>query len=295
MIDVSRIDWAEEWKMLQAERKAADNAEHWTKRAATFSNLDAPSSYTLTFIERMGIEPGESVFDMGCGNGALAIPLAKRGHHVFAGDFSSGMIEALEEEAAKRGLANSIQTKLFSWDDNWAELGIKERFADIAIASRSIATADLRAAILKLSGAARRKACITIATEDTPRSAYTILHSLGAKHAGPQDYIYAFNILIAEGFHPQLSYIESSMVDTFSSQEDAEAYLRKMIDGAYPLISREDQAVCRGNIQAWVSQHLVANETVGRLDRHGEPEGAYKFDLGRPIRWAFISWDVKRD
>ena len=42
-------DWNEEWKELQKARRAADDASHWDKRAATFGSKDAPNPYVERF------------------------------------------------------------------------------------------------------------------------------------------------------------------------------------------------------------------------------------------------------
>ena len=44
-------DWNEEWKELQKARRAADDASHWDKRAATFGSKDAPNPYVERFLD----------------------------------------------------------------------------------------------------------------------------------------------------------------------------------------------------------------------------------------------------
>ncbi|MFR8830663.1 MAG: methyltransferase domain-containing protein, partial [Eggerthella lenta] len=85
-------DWNEEWKRLQQARRRFDDASYWDKRSATFTTKDAPNPYVERFLELAGIREGETVFDMGCGTGALSVPLGKRGHKVVAADFSQGML-----------------------------------------------------------------------------------------------------------------------------------------------------------------------------------------------------------
>lgn len=49
----------------------------------------------------------------------------------------------------------TVFPKLMSWEDNWPAFGVREGMTDVAVASRSIATADLRDALLRLTEVAR--------------------------------------------------------------------------------------------------------------------------------------------
>ena len=135
-------DWNEEWKRLQQARRRFDDASYWDKRSATFTTKDAPNPYVERFLELAGIREGETVFDMGCGTGALSVPLGKRGHKVVAADFSQGMLGQLREALDREGV-RTVFPKQMSWEGDWAACGVGPESADVCVASRSIAVADL--------------------------------------------------------------------------------------------------------------------------------------------------------
>lgn len=284
-------DWGAQWMREQAEYHPDDNVEYWDNRAPRFGTKRGISDYVLAFIEKLALEPGDSVFDMGCGNGALALPLAKAGHRVIARDFSGGMLAALAEEIAAQGVSG-IDFAQMSWEDDWQACGVGERIVDVAFASRSIITSDLRASLEKLSKVARKRACVTVSTNASPHVSADILRSLGAKAIKERDSMYTFAILVQMGFHPEVSYIMSRRCDAYEDAEDARAAIERMIVSAEPYMSIDDARACRENLPAWLEENLVPNERAGQLNSHNEIEGPLRLRVPREVRWAFISWEV---
>jgi len=284
-------DWGAQWKKEQGEYHSDDNEAYWDNRAPKFGTKRGISPYVLAFIEHLALEPEDSVFDMGCGNGALAIPLAKAGHKVIARDFSRGMLAALAEEIDAQGIAN-IDYAQMSWEDDWEACGIGTHIVDVAFASRSIITSDLKASLEKLSKVARKRACVTVSTNATPHTSSDILKSLGATYVKERDSMYTFAILIQMGYHPEVSYILSQRCDAYEDKGDARAAIERMIMSAEPYISAKDACRCRENLPAWLEENLVPNENAGQLNSHNEIEGPWRLAVPREVRWAFISWEV---
>lgn len=190
------INLAEEWRRLDGRRRKPDSQDHWDERAKSFSFKDAPDTYLRSFISKAGITGKETVLDMGCGTGSLAVALAAMGCSVVAADFSKGMLDRLHSKAAERGMllergtsgfgsdifpagdfetcpsevqAGKILPFRMSWEDDWANYGLGKGSVDVAVASRSVITHDLEDSLKKLSAVARERACVTVCTGVSPR------------------------------------------------------------------------------------------------------------------------------
>lgn len=284
-------DWNDEWKQLQQARRRFDDASYWDKRAATFTTKDAPNPYVERFLELAGIREGETVFDMGCGTGALSVPLGKRGIKVVAADFSQGMLDQMRATLDAEGV-RTVFPKRMSWSDDWPAHGVRPGMVDVALASRSVATADLRDALLRLTDVARRRACVTLATGSSPRTDERILNAIGLSSVLGRDHLYAFNILANEGLRPEVAYIDSERTDTFDSLDDAFGVFSRMVDDATAaFIDAEERAAAIARLRTWLEENLVENERAGMPDKKGLPEKPLRLRVPRTVTWAFIAWN----
>lgn len=271
---IDGIDFNEEWKAWQEKRRHADDSAYWDKRAPSFAKTAGTSPYARTFLERAGVQPGETVFDMGCGSGTLALPLAKRGIEVWACDFSPVMIDLMMQRAELDGTSDLIHPVELSWDEDWGahELPV----CNVAFASRSIMTADLRDSLGKLDAQARRRVCITLSTGSSPRCDEVLLAAMGREPDWYADHVFAMNILWQMGLWPSLSYIRSKRPSEFESREEA-------IERTCEVFSATPAE--RARLEAYAAEHLV--QAVSQDT--GQP--CWAFDHTRITSWAFISWD----
>jgi SAM-dependent methyltransferase len=215
MEDLYGVDWRHAWIERNRARRTPDGVQYWDGRAQEFSRHANASPYADTFISYLALEPQQRILDVGSGSGTLALPLARAGHEVYAVDFSPEMLAVLERAAAKEGLTN-IHTALLDFNapwEIWERTGITEDAVDVALASRSTMVADLAQAFTKLARAARAKVAVTMATEYGPRG----IKRLGERRDGGMpyipDFIFALNLLLQMGHHPQLRYIDSEKPD----------------------------------------------------------------------------------
>lgn len=290
---LTTTDWGEEWKQLQKARRAADDPAHWDERAKTYGCADPASLYVRKFLEFAQVKPDETVLDMGCGTGAIALPLAAAGCNVIAADFSRGMLDVLESTARERSIAHdAVKTELMSWEDDWEAHGIGEGSVDVAVSSRSIATADLRDSLERLTRVARRRACITLAAGSSPRTDERILSAIGLQNRLGRDFLYAFMILCDMGYHPEVRYIPSKRADSYDSAEEAFANLQKMVrDAAGEMTPEPEVAAALRNLERWIGSNLVENPAAGTTDEDGNVQKRFKLREARTVTWAFIAWD----
>ena len=119
--------------------------------------------YAEAFYMLSGIREGESIFDMGCGPGTLAVPFAKKGHRIVAADFSRGMLEQLAEYAREECVEDMI-----------TPLALRDLpLCDMAICSRALIVYDLPLALDKLESVAKRKVCLGLVDPPETRSMKT--------------------------------------------------------------------------------------------------------------------------
>lgn len=305
------INLAEEWRRLDRRRRKPDSQEHWDERAKSFSFKDTPDAYLQSFISKADITGKESVLDMGCGTGSLAVALATLGCSVVAADFSNGMLARLHSKAVEKGMlwgggaskfcsddsptgavgaspseieAGKILPLHMSWEDDWANYGLGEGSVDVAIASRSVITRDLEDSLQKLSAVACERACVTVGTGVSPRVDMRVARAMGLELERHNDALFVFGIASDLGYEPTVSYIHSPRIKSYISPDEAYYSLLKTRDylaDTADQISVEESA-CR--LRTFLADHLVEIEEDGTK--------RWTLDQPRVVPWAFISWDV---
>lgn len=276
-------DWNEEWKEFQKVRQRYDDAAFWDAKSKTFPvKHGSQQGYVDGFLKLACIKPDDVVLDMGCGTGSIATPLAMAGNKVIACDFSRGMLDVMTQDQDSLGVTG-VEKKLLSWSDDWDAAGIGENCVDVAIASRSIATDDMKDALTRLTRVARRRACITLSWSASPRADDELLKAAGLSEYVGHDFVYAFNILIQMGLRPEVGYIPNTRVERFECFDDALEKLTAIArEAGRGRASADEMAAIPDNLRPWLEENLV------------EVDGAYQLKRQRDVVWAFIAWDTDK-
>ncbi|MGB3393612.1 MAG: class I SAM-dependent methyltransferase [Stenotrophomonas sp.] len=246
---------------MAASGRQRKDAAHWDQRAGGFGPRRAHSHYADAFIARMNLEGCDSLLDVGCGNGALSLPLATRLRQVVALDYSRGMLEALRAGAAAQG-SDNITPLLRAWEDDWQDVPV----CDIVIASRSTQVEDMADALARLCAKARRRVYLTHRVGGhfiDPG----ILPAIGRRQVPPPDYIYILNILHGMGIHPRVDYLDGGAPVAVNGFDD----LLQRVNGSLGALDAEETE----RLRHW---------HAGRVEQVPV--------LMPARRWAFIGWDV---
>ena len=234
----------------------------WDEKSADMAQSTINSPYVNDFISRMNLTGDEVVLDIGCGPGALAIPLAKRVKEVIAIDFSAQMLEELHSYAAREGVTN-IKTYHISWEDDWSHLPP----IDIVVASRSLEVPDIDTALSKMSAHARRACYLTYKVGGSFVD-MNILEYIGKKVKTKPDYWYIPLILYAQGYLPRIDYIETGRGSVRAGNEDE--FVQSLIWSLHEL-SDEQEAKAR----EYYRDVIIAQNRPPRS-----------------VNWAFIGWET---
>lgn len=283
-------DWAAEWQAIEHEHEGADyirrSPEFWNRMALSPKHSDENDHFIEHFIEVLDLQSEESVLDMGCGTGSLAIPLAQRGRRVIAADFAPQMLEIVQRQAALQRLATITPLQL-SWDDDWSAHGLAEKSVDVAIACRSLIVDDLRSALLKLDGVARDRVCIAVRTDGYPHADTHMARELGRPLRKGGEWLYCVLLLVQEGILPTVTYIESIKSDSYVSFD--EAYEKSCAS-----FESLTEAECQ-QIAAYLREHLVTDGgEVVFVAPVTHPPARFMLDHQRAITWAVVTWDTRR-
>lgn len=258
---IEAIDFARLYRdHLAIAARTRKTASAWDTRAAGMAAKALRSHYTRDFVARMDLTGAESLLDVGCGPGTIALAVAGRLKRVLGLDYSQAMLDAMQAQAAAQGFGH-VETLHRAWEDDWSDVPR----CDIAVASRATLVDDIAAALAQLNTKARLRVYLT-----HPVGGHfidpAIQYAVGRSVPTVPDYIYLVNILHRMGIHPRLDYLvhESRLADA----QDWNDYARRV---------------------AWSLGELSGDETARLRAWYERATPAQR--AGEPMRWAFISWE----
>lgn len=265
---IQDINFQQLWKSARKQRAwSSKGPKDWDKKAQSFASRNLDSPYSRLFLEKLPVQPTDTILDVGSGPGTLSLPMAQAAKSVTAVDYSAQMLQTLKDAAAKRDITN-VTTVQASWQDNWQEKGITPH--DIGIASRSLNVEDLTDAILKLNKFSDKYVFLSDRISPTPFDP-KVFEAVGRKFESGPDYIYTLNILYELGIHPHVEILE---LDKATRYENFDAALN-----AFHWMLKD----------VTVEEDKLLQEYIKDVARYHN-DGQLTIQRSHSLKWALIWW-----
>lgn len=262
------VDWNDLWNQSLKNLPKKNNPESWDNIAPKFSKWMEKDDYPKKILNKIKIEPNDSVLDVGCGSGAITIPMAKTAKKVTAMDISSKMLEILLEQAEKSNINNiNILNKRIE-DVKVDEVGKH----DVVVASRSLnGVANIQKELEKINKISQKYVFITLWGVDNRKFEREMAELLGRTSHSHPDYIYVYNILHQMGIYANVEMLECNTRNFYNTTEEALDRLRWRIGD----LNEEEESILR----KYLEETMIKTE-----------DGTLTYSKGS-ADWVLIWWE----
>lgn len=206
-----KMNWIESWKVKVEKREKFK--KDWNKAAINFDKRATGDDYHEKFLNKLIIDENDSVLDLGCGEGSLTIPIAKKAGKVTGLDASYKMLELLNKKD------NSIHTILKDISKiNYDELGDY----DVVIASRCLnGIKNIDEVLETMNKIANKYVFLTVFGPNNWEFENNFFKSINHDRGEYPDYNYIFNILFDMGIYANIERLDIKIHREYDSIEEA--------------------------------------------------------------------------
>jgi len=213
-----KIDWNAMWKEAVLKLPKKESSKSWNKIASKFDQWMEKDDYPHEMVNKIKINERDTVLDVGCGNGAITIPLAKKARSVTALDISTKMLDILRGKATMENLSNIKTINKNIVDVEAEEIG----HHDVVVASRSLnGIADIQRELEKINEIAGKYVYITLWGIHNREFESEIAKILGRESYEHPDYTIVLHILESMGIHAHVEPLKSNTRNFYSNMEEA--------------------------------------------------------------------------
>ena len=208
------IDWSSFWAEKLANKKDKD----WDKAAPGFYKRTIKDDYQDVLFEKLILDENDTVLDVGCGEGSVTIPIAKRVKKVIGLDSSPKMLEYLKKRADDNNISN-VESILKPIEEiSYDEIGD----VDVVVCSRSLnGIRPIEEVLSELNKIANKYVFITIFGPENKKIEKDFDKEIGIKTEDFPDYNYFFNILFNMGIYANIERFDLNNYREYASIEEA--------------------------------------------------------------------------
>ena len=208
------VDWVAFW----AEKLASKKDKNWDEAAAGFYRRTKKDDYNDALFSKLILDENDTVLDVGCGEGSITIPIAKKVKKVIGIDSSPKMLEFLKKRAEDNEIFN-IESILMPIEDiSYSEIGD----VDVVICSRSLnGIIPIDKVLTELNKIANKYVFITIFGPENKKIEKDFDREVNIKTEDFPNYNYFFNILFNMGIYANIERFDLNNYRKYDSIEDA--------------------------------------------------------------------------
>ena len=208
------VDWVAFW----AEKLASKKDKNWDEAAAGFYRRTKKDDYNDALFSKLILDENDTVLDVGCGEGSITIPIAKKVKKVIGIDSSPKMLEFLKKRAEDNEIFN-IESILMPIEDiSYSEIGD----VDVVICSRSLnGIIPIDKVLTELNKIANKYVFITIFGPENKKIEKDFDRELNIKTEDFPNYNYFFNILFNMGIYANIERFDLNNYREYNSIEEA--------------------------------------------------------------------------
>ncbi|MDO5848739.1 MAG: class I SAM-dependent methyltransferase [Methanobrevibacter sp.] len=244
------LDWVAYWQKAISSKEGKD----WDKAAVNFKKRNRKDDYQNSLFSKLPLTEDDTVLDVGCGEGSITLPIAKKVKRVTSVDSSRKMLELLNERVEDEGVDN-VDTILKPIEDiRYDEIGDH----DIVIASRSMnGIVPIEETISELNKIANKYVFITVFGPNDRKMIKDFEASIGKDSNHFPDYNYLFNILFNMGIYANVERLDIKEYPKYDSIEEA------MNNGKFRLDLLDDSE--KDELKTYLEKVLKKDPKTGKL------------------------------
>jgi SAM-dependent methyltransferase len=194
-----------------------DAAPSWSEIYDWYTDLEAP--FTAAQVDSLGLQPHQTVLDIGAGSGRLTVPMARKAASVTAIDVLPGLLDRLRQRAQREGIVN-VRTANLDWRTIEPARDIERH--DVVVASRFDGIEDL----MKLDAAANQRVCLLIFSGPSTGALHrALLQGIVAEPVEPPvrqpGFMTIFNELCDLGLDPNVLHLMDGFTRCYANVDEA--------------------------------------------------------------------------
>ncbi|WP_042707942.1 class I SAM-dependent methyltransferase [Methanobrevibacter wolinii] len=247
------IDWEYFWGK-QLERKK-DRKKDWNKAAPHFHKSNLRDDYKTALLKKLDIlSKNDTVLDIGCGEGTITIPIAKKVKSVTGIDSAENMLKILNEKSNKENI-NNVNTILKPIEEiRYKDIGNY----DVVVASRSLnSIIPIKETLKEINKIANKYVFITLFGPENWKLEREFQEYIGNDPKDFPAYTYLINILYNMGIYANVERMDIESYREYDTIEDA------MDNGKFRVDLLNDEEI--EELKIYLNKVLKKDPKTGKL------------------------------